>query len=554
MPDEEKREETKGTCKIFTVSFPTEPQPPVGAVNEHDETETPRDFEEAAEATGYGLFNYLLLLAALPGGFASVFDSTTMSYVLPSAECDLRLTLFHKGVLNAVTYTGMMSSAFIWGFLADVRGRRSLLIWGYLADSICNVMCSMSQSFYVLAFFKFFTGFIINGPFAISMTYLAEFHSSKHRAKTLLWCSLFPSLGIVVLPGLAWLIIPQSWSFTLFDGAFVYNSWRIFILVCSMPSLLACLALMYFPESPKFLMSQGRNAEAIKIFRKMYSMNTGKSPETFAVKELCQERQTEQINDTPADQKSASICEKMRNGWAQIKPLFKKPHLARFLLIITIQFGSILSLNTLRLWMPQLFAMMENFDYANYDYSLGNPTLCEIITMKNDTDYAVNSFSNDTVPNTCIATVVSNKVYINSIIISGTSVIGYTFAGKLVNLIGKKVLMQVLYVAAVACILGLNWSSSSDVTLTILSLYTAATNIAITSIISFIVDLMPTSLRTMAVSLTMCVGRGGATIGNLLFPILLSEGCMSPFAFVAGFLVVCIVLTTFIPRPPTKLT
>lgn len=64
------------------------------------------DFETAIESTGYGKFNYMLLLIALPCCCSSVFETTSMSLILPSAECELKLTLFHKGVLNAVTYGG----------------------------------------------------------------------------------------------------------------------------------------------------------------------------------------------------------------------------------------------------------------------------------------------------------------------------------------------------------------------------------------------------------------------------------------------------------------
>lgn len=56
--------------------------------------------------TGYGKFNYLLLLAVVPAGFSSVYGSTAMSYVLPSAECDLGLTLLDKGLLNSMTFAG----------------------------------------------------------------------------------------------------------------------------------------------------------------------------------------------------------------------------------------------------------------------------------------------------------------------------------------------------------------------------------------------------------------------------------------------------------------
>lgn len=70
--------------------------------------ENEADFEKAIHETGYGIFNYkLLLFVGLPSCMASVFETTYISYVLPNAECDLKLTLADKGVLNAITYAGI---------------------------------------------------------------------------------------------------------------------------------------------------------------------------------------------------------------------------------------------------------------------------------------------------------------------------------------------------------------------------------------------------------------------------------------------------------------
>lgn len=69
-------------------------------------SEGPANFEQAISLTGYGKFNYLLLLAILPAGWASIYGSTSMSYILPSAECDLSLTLFDKGLLNSMPFAG----------------------------------------------------------------------------------------------------------------------------------------------------------------------------------------------------------------------------------------------------------------------------------------------------------------------------------------------------------------------------------------------------------------------------------------------------------------
>lgn len=85
---------------------------------------------------------------------------------------------------------------------------------------------------------------------------------------------------------LAWLLIPQTWSWTLFGGYITYNSWRIFLTVSAIPSFLAGCCIYFFDESPKFLMSSGRRDEALRVFQRVYSINTGNPPETYPVRVL----------------------------------------------------------------------------------------------------------------------------------------------------------------------------------------------------------------------------------------------------------------------------
>lgn len=119
----------------------------------------PADFETAIDTAGFGLFNILLILVAIPAAMGTVYETSTMSYILPSAECDLKLSLLDKGILNAITYAGMISSAIFWGYLADTKGRRKLLIFGYLADTVCVLGGALSQNVVQLMIFKYLGGF-----------------------------------------------------------------------------------------------------------------------------------------------------------------------------------------------------------------------------------------------------------------------------------------------------------------------------------------------------------------------------------------------------------
>lgn len=64
---------------------------------------------------------------------------------------------------------------------------------------------------------------------------------------------------------------------------FAVHSWQVFVAVSALPSILSCMLFPFFPESPKFLMSKGRNAEALEAFRFIYALNTRKPRSAFPV-------------------------------------------------------------------------------------------------------------------------------------------------------------------------------------------------------------------------------------------------------------------------------
>lgn len=76
----------------------------------------------------------------------------------------------------------------------------------------------------------------------------------------------------LVYPGLAWIFIPLPINYEFYG--IHYNSWRIFLAFIGVPTfIIAMIILFKYPESPKFLVSQGRTDEALVILRKIYAVN-----------------------------------------------------------------------------------------------------------------------------------------------------------------------------------------------------------------------------------------------------------------------------------------
>ncbi|KAJ8928321.1 hypothetical protein NQ314_019133 [Rhamnusium bicolor] len=118
-------------------------------------------FEDAITATGFGKYNILLLLTLVPPALSQVFETAALSYVFPIAQCDLDLSLEDKGLLNAITFAGMLTSGFLWGYLSDTSGRRRVMVIGYFLCGFAAMIASSSQNSTMLITAKFFGGFML---------------------------------------------------------------------------------------------------------------------------------------------------------------------------------------------------------------------------------------------------------------------------------------------------------------------------------------------------------------------------------------------------------
>lgn len=142
------------------------------------------------------------------------------------------------------------------------------------------------------------------GPFALLMSYVSEFHGMKYRPTVMMIIGMFFSLATISLPTIGWLILPIPWSIHIASEfskhtksasafhnahlpiAFGYTamrSWQMYLAICALPSFIGAMGLVFLPESPRFLLSNGHNSEALDVLRTIYSWNTGKPKSNFPV-------------------------------------------------------------------------------------------------------------------------------------------------------------------------------------------------------------------------------------------------------------------------------
>ncbi|KAF3423389.1 hypothetical protein E2986_13528 [Frieseomelitta varia] len=121
----------------------------------------------------------------------------------------------------------------------------------------------------------------MNGQSAVVFLYLGEFQPTKYRDKMLSWMEMAWVVGMIILAGVGWIVIPLEVSIEKDD--FFFHSWNLFVFICSLPALLTGAWLLFFPETPKYLAESGNNVQMLDVLMRMYSENSGEPPKEYIV-------------------------------------------------------------------------------------------------------------------------------------------------------------------------------------------------------------------------------------------------------------------------------
>ncbi|KAG8320352.1 hypothetical protein J6590_070639 [Homalodisca vitripennis] len=81
------------------------------------------------------------------------------------------------------------------------------------------------------------------------------------------------------MSGVGWATLQAEWSLDLW--LLKFTPWRLFYLLCGLPSLMGAVLFWITPESPKFLLSRGKKGDTLKVMQSVHSINSGANPQTY---------------------------------------------------------------------------------------------------------------------------------------------------------------------------------------------------------------------------------------------------------------------------------
>uniref|UniRef100_A0A8C3YD60 Solute carrier family 22 member 1 n=1 Tax=Catagonus wagneri TaxID=51154 RepID=A0A8C3YD60_9CETA len=156
---------------------------------------------------------------------------------------------------------GFFLGSLVIGYIADRFGRKLCLVATTLTSSVLGVLTAVAPDYVSLLLFRLLQGLVSKGSWMAGYTLITEFVGSGYRRTVAIVYQMAFTVGLVLLSGLAY-AIPH---------------WRWLQLAVSLPTFLLLLCYRFVPESPRWLLSQKRNTEAIKIMDHVAQKN-GKLP------------------------------------------------------------------------------------------------------------------------------------------------------------------------------------------------------------------------------------------------------------------------------------
>ncbi|MGA8758350.1 MAG: MFS transporter [Stellaceae bacterium] len=191
--------------------------------------------------------------AATLGDMLDFFDFFLISFVLGFVVKAWHLTYGQSAAILLASGITAPFGSLLYGWMADKVGRRSALITAVLNVSIATgAMAVTPESHWgwiYLVICRFFVGFGVTGLYSVDITLMQEFSPAHKRG----WFT-----------GVTTTMLPAGSLLAALLGAFAapYIGWRGMVAVGLLPAFLCLYIRAFVPESPHWLLRQGRVEEA----------------------------------------------------------------------------------------------------------------------------------------------------------------------------------------------------------------------------------------------------------------------------------------------------
>ncbi|AXI30423.1 MFS transporter [Priestia megaterium] len=212
-----------------------------------------------------------IILVSTFGGLLFGYDTGVINGALPymSESDQLNLNSFTQGLVTSALLFGAAFGAVVGGRLADYNGRRKTILYLAILFFVSTIGCTISPNAAIMILCRFLLGLAVGGASVTVPTYLAEMSPAESRGKMVTQNELMIVTGQLL-----------AFTFNAIIGNMLGENphvWRYMLPIAAIPAVFLFFGMLRVPESPRWLVSKGKNNEALTVLQKIRESKRAKS-------------------------------------------------------------------------------------------------------------------------------------------------------------------------------------------------------------------------------------------------------------------------------------
>lgn len=228
---------------------------------------------DAIKQAGFGKFQLIASIITGLGLAGHAIQVYAVFYIIPSAEVEYCILDTEKNWLGSITLLGMALGALLWGGLAGRAGRRKSLLSCLAVCGVFSVIAAFMPTYGPFMMARFCAAAGIGGALPTASVYLCELTPVNFRSRVLGLLGAFGVAGGLVAGAIATSTVPETGQKVVLENKEHFSAWHRYLLLNTLPTFASILGLFWLPESPRYLLENSREVEALTIYQKIYQSN-----------------------------------------------------------------------------------------------------------------------------------------------------------------------------------------------------------------------------------------------------------------------------------------
>jgi putative MFS transporter len=252
--------------------------------------------------------------------FFDAYNALSLAFALPVLIRLWHITPAQSGVLLGVSYVGQLAGALLFGWIAERYGRVPSAAGAVAIMSVMSLCCAFAGNYNALVACRIIQGIGVGGEVPVAAAYINELTRARGRGRFFLLYEMIFPIGLMATGQIGSLLVPVL-------------GWKIMFLIGGIPGLFITWLVARLPESPRWLISQGRCEEAEAIITEMEAASPASESESL-----------------PAASSQPQRIEKSRPTEA-----LSRAYRVRTLIVWALWACAYFVANSLNNWMPSLY-------------------------------------------------------------------------------------------------------------------------------------------------------------------------------------------------------